>query len=201
MSAHPLSFAVLAAALALAPAPAAAAGAPSPWYAEFSLGGGLGAARVEGARLEFGRDRFAVGLGLHGGRQLNDHVRVGLHLDAVGAGSGRVVLLSSAPGSVAGTTQHRVAINHLSVVAGVSSASGLVFARVGGGIAESFTEDYDDPHRAVRRSFGPGAVAGIGVSPRLPGGARLPIAVDAMVGDYDGRTGWGAMLTVGIANR
>lgn len=183
----------------LASRPASAA--PSPWYAEFSLGGGFGAAQVEGARLEFGRDRFAVGLGLHGGRQLGDHVRVGLHLDAVGAGSGRVVRLPSAPGSSAGTTRHRVAINQLSVVGGLTSASGTYFARAGVGIAESFTEDYDDPERAVRRSFGPGVVAGVGVSPRLASGARIPVALDMLAGDYDGRTGWGAMLTVGIANR
>ncbi len=184
-------------ALGFAVTPSCAAESPRGDYG-FSIGGGAGAARVEGARLEFGRDRVAVAMALHGGRVLSPRWRLGLHLDAVGAGSGKVVALGVGYPTSPMTTTHRVAVNHLSLTTTWRPAAGAFFARAGAGLAESFTEDWDSDARPVHRSFGPGAVAGLGVAPRVGGGQRVAVALDGVLGSYAGRRSWAAMLTVGI---
>lgn len=194
----------LAAALVPAAVAAAPAAAPAPvtprFHAGFAIGGGLGDARVEGARLEFGRSRFAPAIALRGGLVVSPALLLGLQLDAVGAGSGEVVQLGPAiPGVVVpATTKHRVAVNHFSLVGTWRPHGGIAFVRAGVGLAESFTEDWDDPSTPVRRSFGPGAVAGLGVAPRLRNGARVSVNADVLGGRYAGKPSWAAMLTVGI---
>jgi hypothetical protein len=179
------------------PVPARAADA-SPWFAGASFGGGAGAARVEGARLEFGRSTFAFAISLRGGRDVRPAWRVGAQLDAVGAATGKVVPLGPGYPSAPGTTEHRVAINQLSLVGTWRGAGGGCFVRWGGGLSESFTEDWTAPGAAVRRTFGPGALAGVGFAPRLRQGGRIPVAIDGLLGRYGGRTGWAVQLTVGF---
>lgn len=191
----------LALAAALVPAVAGAAPAPVPRFsAGVAFGGGVGAARVDGARLEFGRSRFAPAVALRGGVVVSPAWLLGLQLDAVGAGSGEVVRLGPViPGVVApATTTHRVAVNHFSLVGTWRPQGGMAFVRAGAGLAESFTENWDDPVAAVRRSFGPGAVAGFGLAPRLANGARVSVNADVLGGRYAGRPSWAATLTVGI---
>lgn len=178
-----------------------AADAPPRWYSGVAIGGGAGVARVDGARLEFGRDRFAFAIAARGGRVLSPRWRVGVQLDAAGASSGRVVPLGPGYPTAPMTTAHRVAVNHFSVVATCAPSGGAFFVRGGAGLAESFTEDWDAATVPVHRRFGPGAVAGFGFAPRLASGARWTVAVDGMVGRCDGHASGAVMLTVGIESR
>jgi hypothetical protein len=190
----------------LAPRAASAddSGPPSPsrYYGGFALGVGRGVASVQGARLQFGGRPAAVAMAGRIGLVLSPGFLLGLHLDITGAGSGRVVLLGPcAPGlACPATTTHRVAVNHWSAVASWLPGAGLVL-RAGGGLAESFTEDWDGPGSPVSRSFGPGLVAGVGWAPLIAPGVRLSLNLDGLRGWYRGRTSQAGMLTVGVELR
>ena len=137
---HPTSrrsilTALFATILCTAPGKAAESATPR-FHAGVAFGGGVGAARVEGVRLEFGRTRFAPAIALRGGMVLSPEFLLGLQLDAVGAGSGKVVVLSPTLGpTVPATTTHRVAVNHLSLVGTWRPGAGVAFIRAGAGLA------------------------------------------------------------------
>lgn len=173
---------------------------PSRYYGGFAVGIGAGAASVEGARLEFGTGKPAIGMAGRLGLVLSPRLLLGLHLDAAGASSGRVVSLGPCiPGSVCPqTTAHRVAVNHWSVVGTWRPEGGPVLLRAGGGLAESFTEDWASAAPAVRRSFGPGVVAGAGSVVWSIDTLRITLNADLMRGWYGTHTSWAGMGTVGV---
>ena len=173
---------------------------PTPWfYGGVALGFGAGVASVQGARLEFGRSRAGLALALRGGLVLSPVFHLGLHLDGVGASSGRVVPLGPCiPGWYCpATTARKVAVNHLSAVA-TWLPGGDFFLRAGGGLAESFTERWDDPATPVRRSFGPGLVGGVGWAPRISRELRISVNLDGLKGWYGSHGSWAGMGTVGV---
>jgi hypothetical protein len=188
-------------ALLLAPAARAQQAGPEPHprrgYAGIALGAGTGAAAVKGARLEFGPP--AVAFSLRGGLILSPAFLLGLQLDAVGSSSGRVVPLGACvPGyACPATTEHRVAVNHWSVV-GTWLPGADVLVRAGGGLAESFTEDWGAPGAAVVRSFGWGLVGGLAWAPAVSGRLRVSANLDGLAGWYGSQTSWAGMLSVGL---
>jgi hypothetical protein len=191
---------VAALAAALLAAPLAAAAQPGRFYAGFAAGVGLGAARVEGARLEFGRRRAAVAMSARAGLALEPALLLGLHLDAAGASSGRVVPLGPCiPGYLCPTTTaHRVAVNHWSLV-GTWRPGAELLVRAGGGLSESFTEDWSAAARPVRRSFGPGLTGGLGWAPlAVADGVRLSVNADLLLGRPGGRASGSAAGTGGL---
>jgi hypothetical protein len=175
----------------------------SRFYGGAGIGLGAGVASVQGARLEFGRSRAAVAMALRGGLVVSPALQLGLHLDAVGASSGGVVPLGPCvPGWYCpATTANRVAVNHLSLVATWLPGGGDLLLRGGAGLAESFTERWDDPIAPVRRSFGPGLVGGLGWAPRVSRELRLSANQDGLRGWYGGAGRWAWMATVGVELR